>query len=353
MRFDKRILILTPTKLPAITGNAINTERWRRLLTMAGASVKVISTEGSIPEEIIKNIKAFNPHIIHCHHALKTGILFLENDFLEAKGNSSLVVSLPGTDINMGIKTHRDVILKVLNKARGILCQSRVIKEIAKSEFPHLKNRIYYIPRSVMWFGEETYNVREVAKCYNGDILFFHPAGVRPVKGNLECLELFQYLNKLNKKTKILFAGPILDEKYGRDFVKKIKDCSDFATWIPAISPEAMKSAYMGVDIVLNTSFSEGISTVLLEAMHLFKPILASDIPANRWLLSKNSPTEPCGLLYKVSTQRDFTEKALMLIDGSLIRERLFENLKERVKFMPKPEDELKHLIKIYELCFL
>ncbi len=41
-----RVLILTPTALPFVTGNAITAERWRRSLSKKGIGVEVLATQG-------------------------------------------------------------------------------------------------------------------------------------------------------------------------------------------------------------------------------------------------------------------------------------------------------------------
>ncbi len=349
MRFEKRVLILTPTALPSITGNAINTERWKRFISQAGTHVELMAVQGMDISRIIEKIETFKPHIIHAHHALKTGSLFLQEDIAKARANIPLIISLPGTDINMGIKSSREIIMDVLNKASALMCQSKTMEEKVKKEFPFLKKPVYYVPRSIVWLGQEPFKTRDVAGCKDGDILFFLPAGIREVKGNLLCLEYFNELNRMRRQAKILFSGPILEEKYGRHFKERLKKCHGFARWIPFIPPERIKSAYEGADIVLNTSISEGISTVLLEAIHLAKPSLASDIPPNRWLIMDCRRSGYCGLLYDLSSKKDFIENAIKLIDDKDLRERLSENGRECAKELPAPEDELKAIITVYK----
>ncbi|HOV91219.1 MAG TPA: glycosyltransferase family 4 protein [Syntrophorhabdaceae bacterium] len=348
MRFEKRVLILTPTALPSITGNAINTERWKRLISKAGAHVELVAIQSLDIFPIKEKIENFKPHVIHAHHALKTGSLFLQEDMAKARANTPLVLSLPGTDINIDLKSNRDIIMDVLNTASALICQSKTMEEKVRKEFPLLKKPIYYVPRSIVWLGHEPFKIRDVAGCKDGDILFFHPAGIREVKGNLQCLEYFKELNRMRKHARILFSGPILEEEYGRLFKERLKECHEFARWIPFIPPEAIKSAYEGADIVLNTSLSEGISTVLLEAINLAKPSLASDIPPNRWLIMDCHRIGRCGLMYDLTSKQDFIEKAVKMIDDKGLMESLSANAKEFAKYLPKPNDELRGLIRVY-----
>lgn len=349
MRFDKTILILTPTALPSVTGNAINTERWRILLSQAGAQAEVVAAEKLTQSQLAEKIEYFKPDIIHSHHAIKTGMFFLDETLSCITRHIPIVLSLPGTDINIGLKLNRNTVAGVLNLASAIICQSKAIEEIAKQEFPELRNLIFYIPRSVIWFGEEHLNIREIAKCGKDEILFFHPAGIRPVKGNLECLEYFELLHGIRQQVRILFAGPLLDFEYSGRFLEKINKCSEFAAWVSSIPPPYMKSAYKGADVILNTSFSEGISTVLIEALSMGKPVLASDIPGNRWFLMNSEGEKPCGLMYDIEKKEDFIDKAIELIDNEILRMSIMEDAFKKASSIPKPEEEADRLIYVYK----
>jgi len=377
--FGKRVLILTPTALPSVTGNAVTAERWRRLLVERGAMVKVVSIENLKSLDIYRIIMGFNPDIIHGHHAVKTGRLFLDEYVAEVTHNIPIVISLPGTDINIGILEDRRIVEHTLNRASAIIYQSKKIGEIVEKEFPEVLTRLIFVPKSPMWFGDRYSGIRARAGCREDDILFFHPAGIRPVKANLECLECFKEVNRIRSKAKIVFAGPALDMDYARRFEECLRTCNGFATWIPAIPLEEMQSAYRYSDIILNTSISEGISTVLLEAVFSGKPVLASDIPGNRWFLtspdnsrpSKQSPdskaytwahTRPpidshledshleklSGILYNPQDPKDFIKKAIALMDSKELRDKIAREAVLRRSCLPGLKDEAEGLLYAY-----
>lgn len=62
-----KLLILTPTALPAVTGNAMTAERWRRSLVGTGLDVRVIATEGIAAQDLLRDIDRFAPDIFHVH----------------------------------------------------------------------------------------------------------------------------------------------------------------------------------------------------------------------------------------------------------------------------------------------
>ncbi|MCK9392996.1 MAG: glycosyltransferase, partial [Syntrophales bacterium] len=106
--------------------------------------------------------------------------------------------------------------------------------------------------------------------------------------------------------------------------------------------------AYQEADIVLNTSFSEGLSNVLIEAIASGKPLLAADIEGNRWPIQGNLGDRPCGLLYDPKNMDDFIAKAIRLIDDEALRSALAQACRERAAAWPPPEVEIKGLIAAY-----
>lgn len=122
-----------------------------------------------------------------------------------------------------------------------------------------------------------------------------------------------------------------------------------FARWIPPITPSAMRSAYESVDVVLNGSFSEGLSNVLIEGKAAGKPLLASDIPGNRWPVLGDAGDAPMGLLFDPSDPADFVDKALRLIDDASLMRTLGEAGAAYARRMPGPCDEARALIAVHE----
>ena len=72
-----RLLILTPTALPAVTGNAMTAERWRRCLVGMGLDVRLLPTEGLAPGDLKGEIIRFRPDLVHVHNAYRAGELLL------------------------------------------------------------------------------------------------------------------------------------------------------------------------------------------------------------------------------------------------------------------------------------
>ena len=87
-----RILILSPTVPPQVTGNAVTAERWCTCLRELGHQVSLTTPEALDPEG------AAGIQVIHAHHLFKTGAAALT--VAETLG-VPLVVSVAGTDMKL------------------------------------------------------------------------------------------------------------------------------------------------------------------------------------------------------------------------------------------------------------
>lgn len=346
-----RVIILTPTALPHVTGNAITSERWRRSLSQEGIVVEVIETQHLNVGSLADTLDRFRPHIVHAHHVSRAGALLLSPLVSEKCGRVPLVVSAAGTDINLSEMTEveRDNVRRICRKARALIVQNHETIISLQELLPDLQNQIVYVPKTFLWMGDESYDLRAVAGCREEDILFFMPGGIRPVKGNLECLSAMAMVHEEIPNIRVLFAGPALDAEYAARFEEEIRRLQSFATWIVQISPKAMRAAYEGAHVVLNYSRSEGLSNVLLEAMAAGRPILASDIPGNRWLIHDQKEIGPCGFLFSPDGDTDFVRKALHLASDGALRASLAAHGRLRAAAWPNPSDEAKALLEIYQ----
>ncbi|MDM7997064.1 MAG: glycosyltransferase family 4 protein [Acidobacteriota bacterium] len=317
-----RVLILTPTSFPDISGNAVTAERWRMALANKGTAVRVISGKGLNAAAFMDHVRRFRPDMVHVHHAFRCGALIADSEPALAQAGVAIVASPGGTDINEDLldPAKKSLVQRVFEMACVIIAQSPQIMEHFNQHLPSLSSRIVFVPKSVCWFGEEDFDLRSAAGCSPGNILFLLPSGIRPVKGNLECLRSMARVHALRPQARLAVAGASVDEAYAVRFRQEISAHADFAFWINCIPSAAMRSAYRAADIVLNTSFSEGLSNSLMEAIAAGKPVLASDIEGNRWPVLGTDEDSATGLLYDLRNPEDFVEKAVRLIDNANLR---------------------------------
>lgn len=351
MNSAMRILILTPSVYPNISGNAVTAERWRRSLADRGISVEVMASDGLDSRLFLERLRNFRPELIHVHHAYKTGGLLLNPGVKPEIASLPLVVSPGGTDVNLDLPMadRKEIVLSVLRMARVVVVQSDETFRSLRQWTPDIAGRIVNIPKASMWFGDEPFDLRGVAACNPEDIVFLLPAGIRPVKRNLECLDAMKRVWEIRPKTRFIAAGPAVDAGYAKAFENGMNAFSAFARWILHIPPAAMRQAYGASDVVLNASSSEGLSNSLLEAVMAGRPVLASDIPANRQVVAGREGDRPAGLLFDPGDPGDFLRKALTLIDDHSLRTTLGAAARLQKARIPSPDDEAVLLIAAYQ----
>ncbi len=345
-----RVLILTPSALPAITGNAMTVERWRRGLTKKGCQVLVQATRNVSLSELAAVVAAFRPDLVHAHHLFLSGILLLTEPLAGLLAGTPAVATPAGTDLNQDLRDpdKMETLRRICGRTEGLVVQNRYFSRQLTDLLPSLGGRISYVPKSICWLGDSPCRLREQTEIGADNFVFFLPAGIRPVKGNLAGLLALEEVYRRRPHVRVVFAGPILDEEYGARFAGELERRSSFARWLPAIAPQAMAAAYGEIEVVLNCSVSEGLANTLLEAIAAGKPVLAADIEGNLWPVRGDGSVGPCGLLYDPRDKYGFVDQALRLVDDVVLRADLVQAARKRAAALPSPEEEIDGLLAVY-----
>jgi glycosyltransferase involved in cell wall biosynthesis len=352
MKGQLRVLILVPTAMPGISGNAVTAERWKNALIEKGLNVKILATEHIDASALLDCIENFRPDVMHAHHVSRAGSLTLDLRIRDHCQRLPLVVSPAGTDLSPLDAPGNDwenIVPHVCRRACVIITQSEWTAKKLSELFPDVKSRIIHVPKALSWFGEDRFDLRKTLGWQQEYIIFFQPAGIRPVKRNLETLRAFQEVHSSRPRARLVFAGPSLDPGYTALFQEDLERFSAFARWIPVIPHGAMRSAYESADVVVNASSSEGLSNALLEAIASGRAVLVSDIPGNRWPVMGGAMVSPCGLLFNLNDRNDFIQKAIQLIDDYELRKWFGLAGGERAALWPSPEEEASGLVHAYE----
>lgn len=303
-----RILIVIPQQ-PQATGNWVTAERFRRGLNLLGHETEILPVHLEEDIELGRMIVLFKPDVALLLHAYRSGVPWFD---LTEEPRPPCAVLLTGTDINQDLDHPQKG-----PQVRRILAQVPVI--ISQNEavlaHPHLQGlantRLRYLPPGIE-LGTKPCRLRETYGLPTELPLLLHPAGIRPVKGNLELLKLLIPLVKTEQFTAV-FCGPLLDEDYAKVFLAEVAS-HPWARYLGAIDPQAMPTAMMEADLILNNSANEGLPNALLEATAIGRPILARNIPGNAAVVDPGVN----GLLY--DTAEDFLAKAQSLIRDPELR---------------------------------
>jgi glycosyltransferase involved in cell wall biosynthesis len=328
-----RILIVLPRQDPA-TGNEVTAERHRAELVSLGHEVALERVDPGDGPSLRAASLSFAPDLVHLLHAYRSGRPWLE----AGVDRIPCLVTLTGTDIHGGIDDPEEgpVIRRVLEKADRIITQNRLTAETLHRERPPFAGKIAYLPPGIaLGTAPSPFARSELAP--PGHTLFLHPAGIRPVKGNLELLELFDPLAAAGLPFTVAFCGPPLDGPYSADFFAAVAR-RPWARHLGVIPPAAMPALLRLADVVLNNSQKEGLPNALLEAAALGVPMLVRDIPGNAAVVEEGVN----GFLYRDATA--FADRAGLLIADPALRRSLARPSPERYA----SEKETQVLLEFY-----
>jgi glycosyltransferase involved in cell wall biosynthesis len=342
-------LILTPTALPQLTGNALTAERWRHHLVQRGRAVRVEAAEYLRPEQLIELIEQTTPRLIHAHHLFKSGHLLLDSK-VKPYIKCPILVSTGGTDLvdAEGEWQLSSDSLKLCRRADAILLQSLVAKEWMGRRYPDLLPRLNFIPKGVHWLGHDPCDLKSLFPMENHSTLFFHPAGVRPVKNNLTTLIAFERALRTHPHLRLVLAGAVLDRDYGEEVRSRVEALRESVIWIEGIAPSQMASAYASADVVLNSSLSEGFSNSMLEAVVAGRPILASNIAGNRGVLDDPVAQRSHAVWFDPRSPEELADAMIRLADAPELRKELARQAEAFAQRLPTAEAEGIALDQLY-----
>jgi len=130
-----------------------------------------------------------------------------------------------------------------------------------------------------------------------------------------------------NKSVRFLILGEGPLTKVFKEKTKRFVDEGQ-VRFIGAVAHEKVASYLSAADIYVSTSFSDGASASLLEAMACSLPPVATDIAGNtEWI-----DNEANGLLVPVADSGKLAEKILLLAGSDELRKRLRVKAEETVR---------------------
>jgi len=300
-----RILIVVPQQDHA-SGNWVTARRFKQGLENNGHRVITfgITPKGGV--SFRREVIDFAPDVALILHAYRSG-----KPWLESTRDLSIptVVMLTGTDVNHGLDDpeQSDTIQTVMQRAAFVILQNPIIATTLARNQPTLATRLKTVTPGVI-LGDEIFHLRATLGVTQELTLFLLPAGLRPVKGAIGLLQIFDQLGADGKLFHLAICGPILDKDYGRRFLTEV-ETRPWASYLGAIPPEAMAEAMRSADVITNNSISEGLANSLLEAATIGIPILARKNPGNAALVRH----EVNGLLY--DDGKDCRRHATRLLD--------------------------------------
>ena len=119
-------------------------------------------------------------------------------------------------------------------------------------------------------------NFRNTLGIGDDEFLFLNPASIYGPKGQMNLIRAFAEAYKINQKLRLLIAGKVLEEQYFRDIQKVIEENNLQNAVITGKYFDNMSDVYNAADAVVLSSFWEGCSLAVSEAVRMKKFLLAS-----------------------------------------------------------------------------
>ncbi|MGK2905433.1 MAG: glycosyltransferase [Desulfuromonadales bacterium] len=300
-----RILIVVPSQ-NQVSGNWVTARRFQHGLAKHGHRVAIHDTHLQPTDAFRQSLLDFAPDVTMLLHAYRSG-----KPWQEAAGDLGIpsVVLLTGTDVNLGLDDPQQskVIRAIMRQATFVVLQNPLIAAELAVRHPELTANLRVLKPGIT-LGTLPYDLHSTHDLAKEQTLFLCPAGIRPIKGVLQLLNMFDLVAKKSTACHLAFCGPLLDESYCSRFLAATEK-RPWASYLGTIPVEAMANAMRGADVILNNSQTEGLANALLEAATLGVPILAHNIPGNAAVVRHGIN----GLLY--ATEAQFVQCALQLLN--------------------------------------
>jgi len=223
---------------------------------------------------------------------------------------------------NAILKFEHSLDVFTIKNANAIIAINPLVKKYCEK---HSKKNVEYIPipiKSKNFEFSET-NRESFRKEFGIEkrmIVIGYIGRLSPEKNLLTLLTSFANASKKNS-FKLIIVGAGICEPELKEFVqkKKIQDKVIFCGFRHDIG-----KILSGFDIFVNSSFTEGLPTALLEAMASGRAVICSNIPAHQELIRHNLD----GLLVDPNKSEEFQESIELLSKNDLLRKKLGSNAK-------------------------
>lgn len=232
-----------------------------------------------------------------------------------------VIVTLRGSDVSNIDSSFisRFIVYNTLKICHANITVSDSMSQKLKQKWPQLAHKIFYISNGV---DKDFYNINSAILTNDKLNLLF----IGNLVPNKSVDTIIKALAPLSIDFQLIIIGDGHEKKHLETLTQEynIKSKVVFSGQKPAIEiPGIMEKT----DIVIQASFSEGKSNVLLEAMASGRLIIASDIPANRDLIQNDEN----GLLFPPGNHHKLTQILNNVNENKTIYSSLAKNAKRNM----------------------
>lgn len=280
-----------------------------------------------LPKILNAKILEINPDLIHSHFTYPPYSFITQLKIpviITVHGLNSVRVkgSYPKSDyLNLRFILYPYFEKKALQRAAKIINVSHWTKEKSDSIIGE-NSKTVYIPNGLVY--EKYHNIK--SKDINHPSLFFAGRLVR-LKNVDILIKALSIVKETNPDVHLYIAGSGPQDQKLRYLSIKL-NLNNNITFLNFISEDEMLKMYASADIFVLPSKFENCPMVLLEALAVGTPIVASNVGGIPQILDNGK----YGILTKPGDIEDLAQKIIALIKNNSLRNELRENGKQRVK---------------------
>jgi glycosyltransferase involved in cell wall biosynthesis len=335
-----KVALVSFFTLPDYCGNSILADRLQKGLKLRGYDVVLFNSN----KDHVEHVMRFSPQIIHSFNAERTSQWMKD---VRSQFRASWVITLTGTDYASwcGIKDPPVHIKENLEDADAVVVFHGSAALSLAAALPLLKNKIHIIPQGIapLEGAEGRSTVRAKHGIRQEEVVFLIVGGIRPIKNLSLAIKAFYEVKKQAPEVVLLHVGPVMDKEEAEQIFSLSKNLSCFRS-LGALPPRDVRELMRATDVLVNTSFHEGMSGAILEAMAEGLPILASSTEGNLALVQENKN----GFLFSVDDPQALAQRAIELALNPLLRKKMGEESNSLARQNYSEQKELDLYMQVY-----
>lgn len=189
------------------------------------------------------------------------------------------------------------------------------------------------IDENLLQGSEDGTTIRTECKCEPDSVLIGSIGRLSPEKGHRDLLEAFATCYLENPKLRLVIVGEGCEQESLKNLAleKGISEVTFFHSYTSEI-----KNYYQAINLFVLPSWSEGLPNVLLEAMSINVPCLATDVGAVREVIQDSvngwivPPRDPAALASSINTI--LKDRSKLKLVTQMVRKSLFPKFDPRAR---------------------